>query len=55
MKENFMDIIMWLIVAALVVLVIMNAQNFATAISSIGTQANGTLGILSGSGYKAAS
>lgn len=53
MKEP-LNIIYYLILAALVVLIVMNAKGFATAITSLGSTANSTLGILSGSGYKAA-
>lgn len=46
-----LDIIMYLIVASLVVLIIMNASNFATAVSAIGGLVTGESKILTGSGY----
>lgn len=46
--KNFsmMDIIMWLLVAAMVVLIITHAKDFATAVSSVGSNTNDVLGTL---------
>jgi hypothetical protein len=46
-----MDVIYYLILAALVVLVIMNAKNFSTALGAVGSFVNGTLATISGSNY----
>jgi hypothetical protein len=46
-----LDIIMYIIVASLVVLIVMNASNFATAVTSIGGLITGESTILTGSGY----
>jgi hypothetical protein len=55
MKENVMDILYYLILAAMVVLIIMNAPNFATAVGAVEGQVNSTLKTISGSGYGKAS
>lgn len=49
--DDFLDIAYYLILAAIVVLIIMNAKNFAVAVSSVGGQVNNTLGTISGSNY----
>ena len=49
------EIFLWLIIASLVVLVIMNPTGFAVAVSTIGSQVQGVMTTLSGSGYKRAS
>ena len=46
-----LDVIYYLILAALVVLIVMNAGNFAVAVTSIFGGVNSTLGTISGSGY----
>lgn len=50
-KSDILDIVYYLILAALVVLIVMNAKGFATAVSSVAGAANSTLGTLSGSNY----
>lgn len=54
MKDG-LDIAYYLILAAILVLIIMNAKNFAVAVTSVDTAANSTLSTISGSGYKLAS
>ena len=54
MSKDILDISMYLIIAALVVLIVMNSKGFATAVSSVGSTVNSTLGTISGSGYKLA-
>lgn len=54
MGHVFMDIIMWIIIASLVVLVIMNPSGFATDVSSVGGVVNTESTTLTGSGYKKA-
>lgn len=54
MSKDVLDIAMYLIIAAIVVLIVMNAKGFATAVSSVGSAVNSTLGTISGSGYKLA-
>jgi len=49
-----MDIVMWTIVAAIIVLVIMNAGKFQTAVGSISGFWLGETALITGSGYKAA-
>lgn len=46
-----LDIAYYLILAAIIVLIIMNAKNFATAVSAVGGQVNSTLSTISGSNY----
>lgn len=46
-----LDIIMYLIVASLVVLIVMNASGFATAVTAVGGLVQGESKVLSGSGY----
>lgn len=50
--KGVLDVIMWLIVASLVVLVIMNPQGFATDVAAIGNFTTNESTILTGSGYK---
>lgn len=45
------EIVSWTIIAALIVLVVMNAKNFATAISSIGTFWGSETAMFTGSNY----
>jgi len=52
---DILDIAYYLILAAIVVLIIMNAKNFAVAIGAVGSTVNSTLGTISGSNYKLAS
>jgi hypothetical protein len=54
MKDG-LDIAYYLILAAILVLIIMNAKNFAVAVGAVDSAANKTLGTISGSGYKLAS
>ena len=49
-KFSIMDIIMWLIVAAMIVLIITHAKDFNVAVSSVGTNLNSTLGNLEATG-----
>ncbi len=49
-----MEIISWTIIAAVLVLIIMNAGKFATAIGSISGFWLGETALITGSGYKAA-
>jgi len=51
MKSDPLDIVYYLILAAIAVLIIMNAKNFAIAVGSIFSGANSTLGVISGSSY----
>jgi len=52
--KGILDVIMWLIVASLIVLVIMNPAGFASDVSAIGGFTTGESTILTGSGYKRA-
>lgn len=51
---DILDLAYYLILAAIVVLIIMNAKNFAVAVSGIAGGTNQILGTISGSGYKLA-
>ena len=51
MSKDVLDIALYLILAALVVLVVMNAKGFATAVTSVTGGANSILGTISGSHY----
>lgn len=53
--KDGLDIAYYLILAAILVLIIMNAKNFAVAVSSVSGGVNSTLSTISGSGYKLAS
>jgi len=53
--KNGMDIAYYLILAAIAVLIIMNAKNFAVAVKAVDSGVNSTLSTISGSGYKLAS
>lgn len=55
MVRGALDVIMWLIIASLVVLIIMNPSGFAKAVSSVGGVITTESTILTGSGYKLAS
>jgi hypothetical protein len=50
-NKDILDITMYLIVAALIVLIIMNPKGFASAVTSTDTAANNTLKTISGSNY----
>lgn len=54
MQSNTLAIVIALIVAAIVVLFIMNPVGFSSMIKSVGGQAMGESTILSGSGYRKA-
>lgn len=45
------DIVQWTIIAALVVLVVMNAKNFAIAVSSVGSFWGSETAMFTGSNY----
>jgi len=49
--QNAMDIAYYLILAAIVVLIIMNASKFKTAVDSVGGQSVNVLKTVSGSNY----
>lgn len=53
--KNGLDIAYYLILAAILVLIIMNAKNFATAVTAGFGGVNSTLSTISGSNYKLAS
>ena len=57
-KERIMkvilDVAMWIIIASLIVLVIMNPAGFSQDVSSISTFVTGESKILTGSGYQKA-
>jgi len=48
------EAILWVILALALVLIIMNAKNFAIAVTAVGTEGNTLAKTLSGSGYVAA-
>lgn len=50
---DVMDVIYYLILAAIIVLIIMRAKNFQIAVGAVDSSLNSTLGVLSGSGYQA--
>lgn len=50
-NKDILDISMYLILAALVVLIVMNAKNFAVAVTGVSSGVNGTLKTISGSNY----
>ena len=50
-NKDILDISMYLIVAALIVLIVMNASKFAVAVTSVDNGANATLKTISGSNY----
>lgn len=52
--NRVVEIFLWLIIASLVVLVIMNPTGFAVAVQTIGSQTQGIMTTLTGSGYKRA-
>lgn len=52
--DKFVEVILWLILAAMAVLVIMNPDGFKSAVTSAGGVGNQTLSLLSGSGYRRA-
>ena len=45
-------VIMWVILAAIVVLIIKNSSGFSSAVNSVGAQGNSLVTTLTGSGYK---
>lgn len=49
---KIVNVILWLFMGALVVLVIKNAANFATAVNAVGGQVTNDATLLSGSNYK---
>ena len=51
MGKNIMEIAAWTIIAALIVLVVMNASKFATAISSLTGFWSSETSMFTGSGY----
>lgn len=53
--KAILDISMWLILASLVVLVIMNPTGFSSDVSSVGDFVQGESKVLTGTGYKKAS
>ena len=55
MLSGILDIALWLILASLVVLIIMNPKGFTQDVGSIGTATQGESTILTGSGYKGGS
>lgn len=54
MAKDILDIGYYLILAAILVLIIMNAKNFAVAVGGVTGGVNSTLSTISGSGYKLA-
>jgi hypothetical protein len=55
MTGKITEVFLWLVIASLIVLIIMNPGGFAVAVSTIGTQVQGVMTTLTGSGYKRAS
>lgn len=51
MGHMVMDIFMWIIIASLVVLVVMNPKGFSTDVSSVGGFVTTESTVLTGSGY----
>lgn len=49
--KGILDIAMWLILGSIAVLVIMNAQGFATDVSAVGGFVTGESRVLTGTGY----
>jgi len=49
--KGIMDIAMWLILASLVVLIVMNPKGFTSDVTAIGTFVTGESKVLTGSGY----
>jgi hypothetical protein len=54
MAHGFWDVLMWTVVAAMVVLIVINASGVASLISSFGGFWTQETTILTGSGYKVA-
>lgn len=52
--KDALDVAYYLILAAILVLIIMNAKNFAVAVGAVSGGVNQTLSTISGSGYKLA-
>lgn len=52
--DKMVEIVLWLILAAMAVLVVMNPEGFKSAVTSAGGVGNQTLSLLSGSGYRKA-
>jgi hypothetical protein len=55
MLKSVTEVILWIIVASLVVLVVMNSFGFVQAVTAVGGVVTGESTILTGSGYKKAS
>lgn len=53
--KDILDIAYYLVLAAILVLIVMNAKNFAVATNAGFSGVNSTLSTISGSGYKLAS
>lgn len=49
---DIMDVIYYLILAAIILAIIMRANNFKIAVGAVDSSLNSTLGVLSGSGYQ---
>lgn len=54
MKGAIVEIILWVIVASLIVLVVMNPKGFTAAVTSVGNIGMGESRLLTGSGYQMA-
>lgn len=52
---NVTEIVLWLILASLVVLVVMNPKGFVADVGAVGWQATSESKILTGSGYSGGS
>lgn len=52
--KDALDIAYYLILAAIIVLIVMNASRFAVAVNAVGSTTSNVLGTISGSGYKLA-
>jgi hypothetical protein len=51
MAKNIMEILAWTIIAAIIVLIVMNAKNFALAISSLTDFWGSETAMFTGAGY----
>lgn len=51
MSKTVMEIVSWTIIAAIIVLIVMNASKFATAISSLTSFWGSETAMFTGSGY----
>jgi hypothetical protein len=54
MLKNGLDVAYYLILAAIVLAIIMNARNFTIAVAGVDSAVNNTFSTVAGSGYKAA-